>query len=77
MMVGAGGVERIVEIKLRAPEKARFDRSVATVRGLVQVTRRLLAKQAGPRRMSAPGKPAARKSAAGKPAAKRSAARRK
>ena len=76
VVIGAGGVERIVEIKLRAPEKARFDRSVATVRGLVQVTRRLLAKQAGPRRMSAPGKSAARKSAAGKPATKRSTAKR-
>jgi malate dehydrogenase len=43
VVIGAKGVERIVEIALNADEKAAFDKSVATVRGLVDVTRKLLA----------------------------------
>jgi malate dehydrogenase len=35
VVIGAGGVERIVEIELDAGEKAMFDKSVAAVRGLV------------------------------------------
>ncbi len=35
VVIGAGGVERIVEIDLDADEKAMFDQSVASVRGLV------------------------------------------
>ena len=34
VVIGAGGVERIVEIELDAGEKAMFDKSVAAVRGL-------------------------------------------
>ncbi len=34
VVIGAGGVERIVEIVLDAGEKAMFDKSVAAVRGL-------------------------------------------
>ena len=33
-MIGAGGVERIVEIELNAEEKAAFDRSADAVREL-------------------------------------------
>jgi len=35
LVIGAGGVERIVEITLNADEKAMFDKSVGAVRGLV------------------------------------------
>ena len=34
-IIGAGGIERIVEIKLNKDEKAMFDKSVEAVRGLV------------------------------------------
>ncbi|HZT89490.1 MAG TPA: malate dehydrogenase [Stellaceae bacterium] len=37
VVIGAGGVERIVEISLNSEEKAAFDKSVAAVRGLVEV----------------------------------------
>ncbi len=36
VVIGAGGVERIVEIELSAEEKAAFDRSVAAVRNLCE-----------------------------------------
>jgi malate dehydrogenase len=35
IVIGAGGVERIVEIELSAEEKAMFQKSIASVRGLV------------------------------------------
>jgi malate dehydrogenase len=34
-IIGAGGVEKIVELKLNAEEQAMFDKSVASVKGLV------------------------------------------
>ena len=34
-IIGAGGIERIVDIKLNAQEQAMFDSSVGAVRGLV------------------------------------------
>ena len=43
VVIGAGGVERIVEIELTADEQAMFDNSVAAVRGLVEVTEKMLA----------------------------------
>jgi len=54
-VIGAGGVERVVEIALNAKERAMFDKSVAGVRGLVDVAARVLAKGKG-------AKPAAGKS---------------
>ena len=42
-VIGAKGIERIVEISLNPEEKAAFDKSVGAVKGLVEVTRRLLA----------------------------------
>jgi malate dehydrogenase len=36
IVIGSGGVERIVEISLDAEEKAMFDKSVASVKGLVE-----------------------------------------
>ena len=41
VVIGAGGVERIVEITLNAAEKKAFDASVAAVRGLVEVVKRM------------------------------------
>jgi malate dehydrogenase len=35
VVIGAGGVERIVEIALNADEKAAFDKSVGAVKGLI------------------------------------------
>ncbi len=41
-VIGKNGVERIVEIDLSADEKAAFDKSVATVKELVEVASKLL-----------------------------------
>jgi len=35
-VIGAGGIEKIVDIKLTKDEQAMFDKSVDAVRGLVQ-----------------------------------------
>ena len=35
-VIGAGGVEKVVELKLNAEEQAMFDKSVASVKGLVE-----------------------------------------
>ena len=34
-VIGAGGIERVIEITLNRAEKAMFDKSVEAVRGLV------------------------------------------
>jgi malate dehydrogenase len=41
VVIGASGVERVVEIDLEGPEKAQFDKSVAAVRGLIDEVRKL------------------------------------
>jgi malate dehydrogenase len=41
VVIGAGGVERIVEIPLEADERAAFEQSVAAVRGLIDVVKKL------------------------------------
>lgn len=43
VIIGAAGVERIVEIRMNAEEKAMFDSSVEAVKGLVEVTRTMMA----------------------------------
>ncbi|MEE8334428.1 MAG: malate dehydrogenase [Alphaproteobacteria bacterium] len=55
VVIGAGGVEKIVEIKLNAAEKKEFNSSVAAVRGLVDVVKRLqrAAKRKKPARKAA------------------------
>jgi malate dehydrogenase len=45
-VIGAGGVEKIVELQLTPEEKAMFDASVNAVRGLMDVTKPILAKAA-------------------------------
>src|ERR1700722_6090538 len=46
VVIGAGGVERILEISLDAEEKAQFDKSVNAVKGLVEVVKSLPAAKA-------------------------------
>ncbi|HYM31905.1 MAG TPA: malate dehydrogenase [Candidatus Cybelea sp.] len=46
-VIGAGGVERIVEIQLNSDEKTMFDKSVASVRGLVDACLQINPKLAG------------------------------
>ncbi|KAF0136722.1 MAG: malate dehydrogenase [Rhodospirillaceae bacterium] len=42
VVIGAGGVERVVEIELNAEEKAAFDKSVAAVRTLIDVAKGMM-----------------------------------
>ncbi len=42
-IIGAGGVERIIEVKLNAEEQKMFDHSVNAVKGLVEVVDKLAA----------------------------------
>ena len=41
-IIGAGGVEKIVEIALTPEEKKMFDSSVESVRGLVELTKKII-----------------------------------
>ena len=41
VVIGAGGVERIVEIKFSPAERAAFRKSVAAVENLVAITKKL------------------------------------
>jgi malate dehydrogenase len=43
VVIGAQGVERIVEIQMNAAEKAEFDKSVAAVRSLLEATKKIQA----------------------------------
>jgi malate dehydrogenase len=43
VVIGAKGVERIVEIQMNAAEKAEFDKSVAAVRSLLEATKKIQA----------------------------------
>ena len=49
-VIGAGGVERVLEIAMDRREQAMFDKSVAAVRGLVDVVKRLSQAPAKPAR---------------------------
>jgi malate dehydrogenase len=42
VVIGAGGVEKIVEIELNATEKAAFDKSCAAVQELIDASRKLI-----------------------------------
>ena len=42
VVLGAGGVEKIIEIDLKADEKKAFDASVASVNKLLKATKALL-----------------------------------
>ena len=41
VVIGAGGVERVIEIDLNGEEKAMFEKSVAAVDGLVQACKKI------------------------------------
>ncbi len=43
VVIGAGGIERIVEVSFTPEEKAMFDKSVAAVKGLVEATKKIVA----------------------------------
>jgi malate dehydrogenase len=45
-VIGAGGIERIIEVQMNASEKAEFDKSAAAVKDLCEVGKKLL-KEAG------------------------------
>ena len=47
-VIGAGGVERVVEIKLDRGEKAMFNKSAEAVRGLVSAVKRIQRKSVKP-----------------------------
>ena len=40
-MIGAKGVERIVEIEFTGAERAAFEKSVASVQGLVEACKKI------------------------------------
>jgi malate dehydrogenase len=46
VVIGAGGIERIVELNLESDEKASFDKSVEAVRGLIDIARKMRETQA-------------------------------
>ncbi len=41
VVIGAGGVERVIELQLNAAERVEFDKSVELVRGLVEVVKKM------------------------------------
>jgi malate dehydrogenase len=43
VVIGAGGIERIVEINLNADEKTAFDQSCTAVRDLVDIAKKMRA----------------------------------
>jgi malate dehydrogenase len=42
VIIGAGGVEKVIDVKLNAEEQAMFDHSVASVKELIGVTKGML-----------------------------------
>jgi malate dehydrogenase len=74
-VIGARGVERIIEIKLDASEKAAFRKSVSAVKGLIKITQNMINKAKKAAAADAKKKPAAKKPVAKKPAAKKVAAK--
>lgn len=42
VVIGAGGIERVVEIQLNAEEKAAFDKSCAAVQELIEASKKLV-----------------------------------
>jgi malate dehydrogenase len=76
VVIGAKGVERIVEVKLDAVEKAMFKKSVKEVQGLINLTAKLQAAAAKAAKAPTAKKaaPAAKKAA---PAAKKAASTKK
>ena len=61
VVIGAKGVERIVEIKLNPDEKKKFQHSVNAVKGLIKVVERIESKANAEARKSSPKKTAFKK----------------
>ena len=61
VVIGAKGVERVVELKLSAAEKKMLDKSVGAVKGLVEACKKLMAAAKASAKPAAAGKPAPRK----------------
>ena len=74
-VIGARGVERVVEIKLNPDEKKMFNQSVRAVKGLIKAINKITGK-AKPKK-KAPKKAAAKKKAVKKAPAKKKAAKKK
>jgi len=72
VVIGAKGVERVVEIKLDRGEKALFTKSVRAVRGLIAAIKKMETK-AEPKKAAPKKKAAAKKKAAPKKAAAKKA----
>ena len=43
VVIGKGGIEKIVEVSFNAEEKAMFDKSVGAVKSLVEATKKIVA----------------------------------
>ena len=82
-VIGKRGVEKVVEIKLNAEEKAMFNKSVRAVKALVRLTNKMMAKKTKPKKKAAKAvtkastKTGARKKAPAKKAAVKKKAVRK
>ena len=74
VVIGANGVERVVEIKLDREEKALFNKSVRAVRGLIAAIKKLEQK-AAPKKVAPKKKAAAKKAVAKKAPAKKAVAK--
>ncbi len=72
-VIGARGVEKVVEIKLNPDEKKMFNKSVRAVKGLIKTVQKITAKAKAEARKNAPAK----KKAAKKKPAKRKPAKKK
>ena len=58
VVIGAKGVERVVELDLAKPERKMFDHSVEAVRGLVEICKKM--QRGAPAKGKAPAKPSAK-----------------
>jgi malate dehydrogenase len=81
-VIGAKGVEKVVEIKLNSDEKALFRKSVRSVQGLMKVIAKIqkdakAAAKAAPAKKAAATKAAPKKAAAKKAAPKKAAVKKK
>ena len=61
VVIGAKGVERIVEIKLNPDEKKKFQHSVNAVKGLIKVVERIESKANAEAQKNSPKKTAFKK----------------
>ncbi len=70
-VIGARGVEKVVEIKLNPDEKKMFNKSVRAVKGLIKAVQKITAKTKAKKKAPAKRKAAKKKPAKRKPARKK------